>query len=87
MGGMELAYGGAIRDYPTAQVVGWSVIGLGIGAFVATPIASAYGYNRSRPREDLGGRFVPGSVALGMRRNHEGARYCVVDVHLLDLRF
>lgn len=86
-GGRQLAYGGVIDNYRTAKVVGWSVMCLGIGAVAATPVASVYGYNRSRSHEKVGGRFLPGSVALGTARDPSGGLHPALDVRLVDYRF
>ena len=86
-GGTRLAYYGVIDNYHTAQAVGWPVICLGIGTIAATPVAAVYGYNRSRPPERVGGRFVPGSVALGTVRDSSGDLQPTVDFCLVGFRF
>ena len=85
--GQVLAYRGGIRNYNTAHAVGWTVSGIGIGVAAATPFAAVYGYNRSRPRESLTGRFMPGSIGLRPETDADGTTYASLDLRLLNVEF
>jgi hypothetical protein len=63
--------------------IGW----LGTSVLVATPFVATLGYNLSRPRDAYGGRFLPGSVALGSVRDETGLHRPSIDVLLLNMRF
>ena len=85
--GQVLAYRGGIRNYNTAHAVGWAVSGIGIGVAAAMPFAAVYGYNRSRPRESLTGRFLPGSIGLRPEMNPDGTTFTSLDVRLVNVEF
>lgn len=68
-------------------VIGWSMIGLGVAGTAAMPLAAVYGYNRSRPRDSYGSRFVPGSVSLGSVRDADGLIHLSLNIRLLSVRF
>ena len=72
---------------PVRFAVGEGMRYTGVGLFFATPFAAAYGYNRSRPRDSYGSRFVPGSVSLASVRDGEGIAHPSVNVRLLSVRF
>ena len=86
-GGHEVAYGRVIKNYTVAQVVGLPLIGIGVAVLAATPVVAVYGYNRSRPRDSFGSRFVPGSVGLASVRDAEGIAHPSLNVRLLSVRF
>jgi|WetSurMetagenome_2_1015567.scaffolds.fasta_scaffold278749_2 hypothetical protein len=67
--------------------VGVGMVYTGVGLFIATPIAAAVGYNRSRPRGKFGGRFLPGSVALDVISDADGVSHPAVNVRLLSIKF
>jgi len=71
----------------TAFNVGMGMTYLGAAVFVAAPVVATYGYNRSRPRDSYGSRFVPGSVDLALVRDAEGIAHPSLNVRLLSVRF
>jgi hypothetical protein len=60
---------------------------VGAATLVVVPIVATIGYNRSRPRNSYGSRFVPGSVGLAAAQDAEGIAHPALDVHLLTVRF
>ena len=71
----------------TAFNVGWGMTYLGAAVFASAPAVATYGYNRSRPRDSHGSRFVPGSVGLSSIRDAEGIAHPSLNVRLLTVRF
>jgi hypothetical protein len=63
--------------------IGW----LGTSMLVATPFVATLGYNLSRPRDAYGGRFLPGSVAVGSVKDADGVAHPSLDVRLATVRF
>jgi hypothetical protein len=67
----------------TSYIVSWA----GAVVLASTPVVAVYGYNRSRPRDSYGSRFVPGSVGLASVRDAEGIAHPSLNVRLLSVRF
>jgi hypothetical protein len=70
-----------------ATPVGKGMLAVGAVTLVLTPFISTQAFNRSRPRDMHGSRFVPGSVGMAVVRNAEGIVHPALDVHLLTVRF
>jgi hypothetical protein len=81
-GGLCLA---GIQSWGTPA--GRTVRTVGAATLVIVPVIATIGYNRSRPRDSYGSRFVPGSVGLASVRDAEGIAHPALDVHLLTVRF
>lgn len=60
---------------------------VGVVVLATTPIVTTYGYNRSRPKETISGRLLPGSFALRPVRDADGVAHPSLDVRLVNVRF
>ena len=69
------------------KAIGDKTTVFGLVLLAATPLATVYGYNRSRPRNSFGSRFMPGSIGLRSVRDWDGTRLALLDVRLLSVRF
>jgi hypothetical protein len=91
VGGAGLYYFGTLvkhGDVPAWQGnTGLGMMYVGAAAVVLAPAIATYGYNRSRPRNSYGNRFVPGSVGLASVRDAEGIVHPALNVHLITVRF
>jgi hypothetical protein len=91
VGGCGLYYAGTLvkhGDVSASQAnIGFGMTYVGGAAVVLAPVIATIGYNRSRPRDTYGSRFVPGSVGLASVRDAEGIVHPALDVHLLTVRF
>ena len=71
----------------TVNQIGYYTAVVGYLVLLATPEITTYGYNRSRPPDSYGSRFVPGSAGLASVRDAEGVAHPSLNVRLLTVRF
>jgi hypothetical protein len=78
MGALFLAAGSQVF-FP----LGW----VGAAAIVATPVVATWGYNRSRPRDAFGSRFLPPTIDLTTETRFDHTKVTTTRVELLRLAF
>ncbi len=77
-----------LMNRPMGPEVVWDLgeVVMNLG-WVAPVVLTTVGCNLSRPRDIFGGRFLPGSVALGSVTDADGAAQPSLDVRLVNFRF